>query len=103
MGCPKEFSIKGGMGAALMSQPDKAINILTTLVNGQLNIPITCKTRIFTGKISKKYQHFYIKFSEFPPHSKIFLKFLKHMCFKIRMYFKILKHTFNRRIIYSLL
>ena len=24
MGCPKEFSVKGGMGAALLSQPDKA-------------------------------------------------------------------------------
>ena len=49
MGCPKEFSIKGGMGAALMSQPDKAIEILSTLVNGQINKPITCKIRIFTG------------------------------------------------------
>ena len=23
MGCPKEFSIKGGMGAALLKQPEK--------------------------------------------------------------------------------
>lgn len=23
MGCPKEFSIKGGMGAALLTQPEK--------------------------------------------------------------------------------
>ena len=23
MGCPKEFSLKGGMGAALLAQPEK--------------------------------------------------------------------------------
>ncbi|XP_075992246.1 dihydrouridine synthase 2 [Anticarsia gemmatalis] len=45
MGCPKEFSIKGGMGVALLAQPDKAHNILTTLVNN-VSIPVTCKIRI---------------------------------------------------------
>ncbi|XP_041375440.1 tRNA-dihydrouridine(20) synthase [NAD(P)+]-like [Gigantopelta aegis] len=45
MGCPKEFSIKGGMGAALLTQPEKVKQILTTLVNG-LTIPVTCKIRI---------------------------------------------------------
>ena len=25
MGCPKSFSLKGGMGAALLSHPDKVI------------------------------------------------------------------------------
>jgi len=45
MGCPKEFSIKGGMGAALLTQPDKVQKILTTLVSG-LSIPVTCKIRI---------------------------------------------------------
>lgn len=45
MGCPKEFSIKGGMGAALLSQPEKIKEILTTLVNG-LSVPVTCKVRI---------------------------------------------------------
>lgn len=45
MGCPKEFSIKGGMGAALLAQPDKACQILKTLVEG-LQIPVTCKIRI---------------------------------------------------------
>lgn len=44
MGCPKEFSIKGGMGAALLSQPDKAVNILKNLVNN-LKIAVTCKIR----------------------------------------------------------
>ncbi|ALC49283.1 CG1434 [Drosophila busckii] len=45
MGCPKEFSIKGGMGAALLSQPDKAAHILSTLCS-ELDIPVTCKIRI---------------------------------------------------------
>ncbi|XP_060517088.1 tRNA-dihydrouridine(20) synthase [NAD(P)+]-like isoform X2 [Cylas formicarius] len=46
MGCPKEFSLKGGMGAALLSQPDKAVEILSTLVDN-VKIPITCKIRVF--------------------------------------------------------
>ncbi|XP_006818433.1 tRNA-dihydrouridine(20) synthase [NAD(P)+]-like [Saccoglossus kowalevskii] len=45
MGCPKEFSIKGGMGAALLTKPDKIKDILTTLVNG-VSKPVTCKIRI---------------------------------------------------------
>lgn len=45
MGCPKEFSIKGGMGVALMGQPEKACNILKTLVSN-LSIPVSCKIRI---------------------------------------------------------
>ncbi|GFT96562.1 tRNA-dihydrouridine(20) synthase-like [Nephila pilipes] len=45
MGCPKEFSIKGGMGAALLSQPEKIKNILTTLTHG-LSCPVTCKIRV---------------------------------------------------------
>lgn len=46
MGCPKEFSVKGGMGVALMANPEKACNILSTLVNN-LSIPVSCKIRIF--------------------------------------------------------
>ncbi|CAH1780377.1 unnamed protein product [Owenia fusiformis] len=45
MGCPKEFSLKGGMGAALLRNPEKIKEILTTLVNG-LSIPVTCKIRV---------------------------------------------------------
>jgi len=45
MGCPKEFSIKGGMGAALLTQPENVERILKTLVSG-LSIPVTCKIRI---------------------------------------------------------
>ncbi|XP_071460622.1 tRNA-dihydrouridine(20) synthase [NAD(P)+]-like isoform X9 [Marmota flaviventris] len=42
MGCPKEYSTKGGMGAALLSDPDKIEKILSTLVKGTRR-PVTCK------------------------------------------------------------
>jgi tRNA-dihydrouridine synthase 2 len=45
MGCPKSFSISGGMGAALLSKPDLIHDILTTLKRN-LNIPVTCKIRL---------------------------------------------------------
>ncbi|XP_046715750.1 tRNA-dihydrouridine(20) synthase [NAD(P)+]-like isoform X1 [Silurus meridionalis] len=45
MGCPKEYSTKGGMGSALLSDPDKIETILTTLVRG-ISKPVTCKIRI---------------------------------------------------------
>ncbi|XP_045149582.1 tRNA-dihydrouridine(20) synthase [NAD(P)+]-like isoform X2 [Echinops telfairi] len=45
MGCPKEYSTKGGMGAALLSDPDKIEQILSTLVHGTSR-PVTCKIRI---------------------------------------------------------
>ncbi|XP_063730939.1 tRNA-dihydrouridine(20) synthase [NAD(P)+]-like [Eleginops maclovinus] len=45
MGCPKEYSTKGGMGAALLSDPDKIVAILRMLVTG-VSIPVTCKIRI---------------------------------------------------------
>ncbi|OUM56222.1 hypothetical protein PIROE2DRAFT_49838, partial [Piromyces sp. E2] len=44
-GCPKRFSIVGGMGAALLAHPDKIIAILTKLVNN-LSVPVTCKIRL---------------------------------------------------------
>ncbi|VDD81716.1 unnamed protein product [Mesocestoides corti] len=45
MGCPKEYSIKGGMGAALLRKPEKVKAILTNLVRN-LRVPVTCKIRI---------------------------------------------------------
>ncbi|KAG0720624.1 tRNA-dihydrouridine(20) synthase [NAD(P)+]-like [Chionoecetes opilio] len=45
MGCPKQFSLKGGMGSALLTQPEKIKSILSGLVQG-LSIPVTCKIRI---------------------------------------------------------
>lgn len=46
MGCPKEFSLKGGMGAALLTQREKAKSILSTLVQNT-RVPISCKIRVF--------------------------------------------------------
>uniref|UniRef100_A0A915L1P0 Lon proteolytic domain-containing protein n=1 Tax=Romanomermis culicivorax TaxID=13658 RepID=A0A915L1P0_ROMCU len=45
MGCPKSFSLQGGMGAALLTKPEKIRQILTTLVNC-VKIPVTCKIRV---------------------------------------------------------
>ena len=33
MGCPKKFSVQGGMGAALMRNPDNAEKIMKALVD----------------------------------------------------------------------
>lgn len=47
MGCPKHFSVQGGMGAALLSKPETVRDILTTL---RRNLPsslhVTCKIRL---------------------------------------------------------
>ena len=45
MGCPKEFSVKGGMGVALMANLNLAKEILTALVEA-VKIPVTCKIRV---------------------------------------------------------
>ncbi|XP_050397960.2 tRNA-dihydrouridine(20) synthase [NAD(P)+]-like isoform X1 [Patella vulgata] len=45
MGCPQPFSLQGGMGAALLTKPEKVHDILSTLVKG-LKIPVSCKIRI---------------------------------------------------------
>ncbi|XP_065827331.1 tRNA-dihydrouridine(20) synthase [NAD(P)+]-like isoform X2 [Oscarella lobularis] len=45
MGCPKKFSLDGGMGAALLSQPEKVYQILSSLVKA-VSKPVTCKIRI---------------------------------------------------------
>ncbi|KAK1272519.1 hypothetical protein QJS04_geneDACA015222 [Acorus gramineus] len=45
MGCPKSFSISGGMGAALLSKPELIDDILTTLTRN-LDMPVTCKIRL---------------------------------------------------------
>lgn len=44
MGCPKKFSIQGGMGSALLNHPEKIKQILETLVQN-LSIPVSCKIR----------------------------------------------------------
>ncbi|KAK8717393.1 hypothetical protein V6N13_044664 [Hibiscus sabdariffa] len=45
MGCPKSFSVSGGMGAALLTKPDLISDILTTL-RRNLDTPVTCKIRL---------------------------------------------------------
>ncbi|CAG0878843.1 unnamed protein product, partial [Darwinula stevensoni] len=46
MGCPKEFSLKGGMGAALLYKPDTVKEILETLVKNIPRKAISCKIRV---------------------------------------------------------
>ncbi|KAK9767041.1 tRNA-dihydrouridine synthase 2 [Basidiobolus ranarum] len=48
-GCPKHFSISGGMGVALMSDSERLCKILRNLVENS-GLPITCKIRIFPSK-----------------------------------------------------
>ncbi|KAF9099695.1 hypothetical protein BGX23_000069 [Mortierella sp. AD031] len=48
-GCPKRFSIHGGMGAALMEEPEKLCGILKNLVDN-CGLPVTCKIRIFPDR-----------------------------------------------------
>ncbi|KAM3709036.1 hypothetical protein ACJW31_02G142400 [Castanea mollissima] len=45
MGCPRSFSISGGMGAALLTKPELIHDILTTLKRN-LDTPVTCKIRL---------------------------------------------------------
>uniref|UniRef100_A0A2M3Z6N5 Putative trna-dihydrouridine synthase n=1 Tax=Anopheles braziliensis TaxID=58242 RepID=A0A2M3Z6N5_9DIPT len=45
MGCPKEFSIKGGMGVALLYDLPRAKSVLEALVQA-VSIPVTCKIRL---------------------------------------------------------
>ncbi|EEY53001.1 tRNA-dihydrouridine synthase, putative [Phytophthora infestans T30-4] len=45
MGCPKHFSVQGGMGAALLRKPEVACDIMKTL-RRNLNIPVSCKIRL---------------------------------------------------------
>ncbi|GJP47339.1 hypothetical protein CLOM_g6546 [Closterium sp. NIES-68] len=47
MGCPKPFSTSGGMGSALLSRPETACDILSTLRrNLPASIAVTCKIRL---------------------------------------------------------
>lgn len=48
MGCPKKFSILGGMGASLLSDLRKATSILRKMME-TVTIPITCKIRVLSS------------------------------------------------------
>lgn len=45
MGCPKKFSVSGGMGSALLSDPNRACRIIETL-RKSIPRPISCKIRL---------------------------------------------------------
>ncbi|CAL2027477.1 unnamed protein product [Caenorhabditis brenneri] len=49
MGCPKPFSIHCGMGAALLTQTEKIIHILTSL-KAAARVPVTCKIRVLDNR-----------------------------------------------------
>lgn len=56
MGCPKPFSISGGMGAALLKKPDLVkdvsnhrVNLILQMISSLTSIstiPVTCKIRV---------------------------------------------------------
>lgn len=46
MGCPRKFSVAGGMGSALLTDPERASNIIRTLRLGLPEIPVSCKIRL---------------------------------------------------------
>ena len=47
MGCPVKFSVQGGMGSALLTEPEKVRDILTTLRrNLPSTTPVTAKIRL---------------------------------------------------------
>ncbi len=45
MGCPVPKIVKGGMGAALLREPDRAAEIVRLLV-GEVNVPVSVKIRL---------------------------------------------------------
>jgi tRNA-dihydrouridine synthase 2 len=56
MGCPKSFSVQGGMGASLLKKPELACDIVKTLRETlPVDIPVTCKIRLI-GDISQPSQ-----------------------------------------------
>lgn len=60
MGCPMPYSTSGGMGAALLSRPEIAKEILRNLVEN-VNLPITCKIRVLddidkTVELAKEFE-----------------------------------------------
>jgi len=52
MGCPKKFSVSGGMGSALLSDPERACRIIRTLSNELSSIPVSAKIRLLEDTAS---------------------------------------------------
>lgn len=60
MGCPKKFSVSGGMGSALLDDVDRACSILRTWKDHIPNKPISAKIRLLSNHTTigkKKYHH----------------------------------------------
>ncbi|BGP54311.1 tRNA-dihydrouridine synthase 2 [Rhodotorula sphaerocarpa] len=51
-GCPKSFSLQGGMGAALLKEPEKLCSILSALVQAT-DLPVDAKIRLLPLPSSK--------------------------------------------------
>ena len=51
MGCPKKFSVSGGMGAALLEDLPRACDIISTL-RRNMNVPVSCKIRLLKDDAS---------------------------------------------------
>lgn len=51
MGCPKKFSVSGGMGSALLSDLPRACDIIKTL-SSNLDIPVSAKIRLLKDNAS---------------------------------------------------
>lgn len=76
MGCPKKFSIQGGMGAALLRDPDKACDIIKALKVEIKNIPISAKIRL-VGERGKEEEGWDLREDELFENTKIFMKKLQ--------------------------
>jgi len=46
MGCPKKFSVSGGMGSALLSDPHRACDVIRTLRRNLGETPVSAKIRL---------------------------------------------------------
>ena len=49
MGCPKHFSVQGGMGAALLANQRNAAEIVHTLASNLGDVPVSAKIRLLSG------------------------------------------------------
>ena len=54
MGCPKKFSVSGGMGSALLKDPDRACRIIRTLSDNLApkGVPVSAKIRLLKDTAS---------------------------------------------------
>ena len=52
MGCPKKFSTGGGMGSALLKDPDRACRIITSVVDAAPTTPVSAKIRLLPNTLA---------------------------------------------------